>query len=106
VFSAAERVALLAMHERDRSRAFMTGWTRKEAYLKARGSGLSADPRLVEVGLGFERSRLVARDEPATEYQIESFVPHPGYVGALAAPSERAGAPGPVLLLRPWPPAS
>lgn len=54
-FSAAEREALRALPRADRAAAFYRCWTRKEAVLKARGSGLSlrldafdvtVDPRL------------------------------------------------------------
>jgi 4'-phosphopantetheinyl transferase len=39
-FSAAENAALTAVPEAQRVRAFFDGWTRKEAYVKARGAGI------------------------------------------------------------------
>lgn len=39
-FSAEEKAALAALPEAQRLRAFFDGWTRKEAYVKARGAGL------------------------------------------------------------------
>lgn len=40
-FSASENAALMALPEDQRQQAFFTCWTRKEAYLKALGQGLS-----------------------------------------------------------------
>ena len=40
----------------DRARVFLQGWTRKEACLKALGSGLSLPPGRIEVGLRRERA--------------------------------------------------
>ena len=45
VFSAAERAALAAVPPDRRVEAFFAGWTRKEAYIKARGEGIAAAGR-------------------------------------------------------------
>lgn len=49
----------------DRERAFLRGWTRKEACLKALGAGLTLDTREIEVGIG-------------TGQQDIAFAPHAG----------------------------
>jgi 4'-phosphopantetheinyl transferase len=49
VFSADEQRALA--EAADSSTAFLRGWTRKEAVLKARGTGFSADARQLTVSL-------------------------------------------------------
>ena len=54
---------------------FFYYWTRKEALLKARGQGLTVDPRTVDVAQ--------ARVEG---YSLRSGVPRLGYIDCLAAP--------------------
>lgn len=44
-----ELLAFKAIPEHDRLKAFFTAWTRKEAYLKAQGRGLSGDLKQLEV---------------------------------------------------------
>jgi len=51
VLTSDERVALEATHPEARVSAFLRAWTRKEAFLKALGLGLSREPDTVEVGL-------------------------------------------------------
>jgi 4'-phosphopantetheinyl transferase len=51
VFTAREQAALATLPEDQRRLAFFNGWARKEAYLKARGQGLSYPPDRVEVTL-------------------------------------------------------
>ena len=54
-FTATECRELLALPEAGRLRAFLRCWTRKEAVLKAVGSGLSIEPGLFEAGTTPER---------------------------------------------------
>lgn len=66
-------------------------WVWKEAVLKASGLGLSVDP--AKVVLTFERQgrRLVARNGTVPgfgSYELRSFVPVPGFVGAVAVTRE------------------
>jgi 4'-phosphopantetheinyl transferase len=50
-FTPAEFEALLAVAQARRLEAFLRGWTRKEACLKAVGSGLSIEPGVFEAGI-------------------------------------------------------
>ncbi len=52
VFGPTERRALEPLSGQERDRAFLQGWTRKEACLKALGTGLSLSPQVFEAGLG------------------------------------------------------
>jgi 4'-phosphopantetheinyl transferase len=51
-FSAREAQALLALPRADRARGFLSCWTRKEAFVKARGDGLGLGLDSFEVALG------------------------------------------------------
>jgi 4'-phosphopantetheinyl transferase len=57
-FTPKELSALSRVSPDDRFPAFFACWTRKEALLKAQGTGLSRSPKEVEVGLGREGESL------------------------------------------------
>lgn len=99
VFSAAERAALARVPAERKIEAFFAGWTRKEAYIKARGEGigllgaievaLSPDdaPRLIRVaGQPFELQR----------WSLEALSPVAGFAAAvcLQGPGRRWNTPG------------
>jgi Phosphopantetheinyl transferase len=61
VFSQAERSAISRLHEAvDRERAFYTLWSRKEAYLKGTGAGISGG--LSHVDLSVDESARIIED--------------------------------------------
>lgn len=68
--------------------AFFRCWTRKEAYIKAMGMGLSAPLQDFEVSLGpdEEPALLWHRTEPeqTSRWSLQELRPAAGYVGALA----------------------
>ena len=88
-FCSEETSELLSLDgEMAKQEAFFRCWTRKEAYIKAVGDGLSmpldrfqvtllpdVPPRLVRVGIG---------QEPAAGWTLQHLEPAPGYVGAVA----------------------
>jgi len=83
VFSDVERRELKLA--RDPVSAFLNGWTRKEAYVKALGMGLTARLREITVSLS-DRAALFAtglRDQSASYWRLLS-VPHPRAVVARA----------------------
>jgi 4'-phosphopantetheinyl transferase len=87
-FSAREKEALQALPPDVRRRAFFACWTRKEAYVKARGQGLSLplDRFDVSVTPGGGAMLLATRDEPrqAARWVLRDLAPGPGYAAALA----------------------
>lgn len=86
VFSAAERLALAQLPLETRTRAFFRVWTRKEAFTKATGAGLSADLSAFDVSAD-ERPLLLATRPDATEatrWQMGSLDLPSGYEGAWA----------------------
>ena len=84
-FSAAELEEFRAVPALQQQDAFFAGWTRKEAYIKARGDNLALLGDF-DVSLAPDRARLVrvagAPSEPE-RWSLSSFVPVPGYAAAL-----------------------
>jgi 4'-phosphopantetheinyl transferase len=89
--AASEAADLQRVPADDRAAAFFACWTRKEAYLKASGNGLGS-PRDVAVTLrpGAPEQLVSVQGAPAEpgRWELTSFEPQPGYVGAVAV--ERA----------------
>ena len=83
-----EREELLALPESERLAAFFRVWMRKEAWLKALGSGLAHDLDTFAVTLApRDRTGLVEVKDAPTEcarWSLRAFVPAPGFIGALA----------------------
>jgi len=86
-FAPAEVASLLTLPPSDRTLAFFQGWTRKEAYIKAQGQGLSMPLDQFEVEIHPDRpARLIAtRPDPleAARWTLVELPTHPGYVAAL-----------------------
>ncbi len=88
VFSHAERADYEALPPGERTAGFFHGWTRKEAWLKARGEGLIGNLAGFDVTLSpgaAPRVRRVAGDpdEPRA-WTLAACEPGDGYVGAVA----------------------
>lgn len=70
---------------------FFSCWTRKEAYIKARGDGLSFPLNRFEVSLapGDPPALLHTWDDPpeAARWSLQALEPWPGYAAALAVES-------------------
>lgn len=92
-FAPAEHQLLASLDESEHAHAFFRGWTRKEAFLKAVGTGLSTPLHAFEA--------TITRDAPARLQRIDGayfpdvepdpgawrlhvFDPAPGYMGAIA----------------------
>ncbi len=87
-FAPAERAALRSVPPRSRADAFFNCWTRKEAFVKAYGMGLSLDLSSFAVTLqpGAPAKLISAPGgvEEARRWHFESFVPRRGHIAALA----------------------
>jgi 4'-phosphopantetheinyl transferase len=87
-FSAAENRRFQSLPEEQRLEAFFNCWTRKEAYIKAIGEGLTHPLDQFEVSLTpSEPPRLInvtGHPGEAARWSLQTFSPAPGYVAALA----------------------
>lgn len=86
-FSDNEQLALSSLPAEQVNDAFFTCWTRKEAYVKAVGDGLTIPLRSFDVTfLSDEPPRLTVRssEDTAERWFMYHFEPEPRYVGAMA----------------------
>lgn len=73
-FSAQECAALARIDPALRDSAFLTGWTRKEACLKAIGSGLSIAPHTFTAGIAHDALRTcITTPQGIAEVSMQSF---------------------------------
>ena len=87
-FSGEEAAALLALPQSEREAAFYRIWTRKEAYLKALGAGLSYGLGRFAMTHDATDVRLLHVDGDVTEasdWSVRAIDVPSGYTGALAA---------------------
>jgi 4'-phosphopantetheinyl transferase len=86
VFSPAERETLARVGPDRKVETFFAGWTRKEAYIKARGEGIEL-LGAIEVALApGDTPRLIRVDGQPAEldrWSIDAFTPVPGFAAAV-----------------------
>ena|ERR1700680_2528343 len=96
-FAPDETSELMALPEPDRPQAFFNCWTRKEAYIKAVGDGLSVPLDSFRVTLrpggAAEMLCLGGSTDAAKGWTLHDFTPAAEFIGALAYPDR----PRPVL---------
>ncbi|MET0658271.1 MAG: 4'-phosphopantetheinyl transferase superfamily protein [Steroidobacteraceae bacterium] len=101
-FAADEVAALKRVSHVEQQRRFFEYWTFKEAYIKARGMGLSLPLDKFSFHLAEERSVSVRIDpelnDHATRWQLWQFAPAPEYLAALCV--ERHGLLPATVVLR------
>jgi 4'-phosphopantetheinyl transferase len=86
-FSPHEASVLGRLPSNLRPKAFLTCWTRKEAYIKAQGEGLSADLGSFDVlaqGAPAPRLRIESDPREAARWSLADLEVPVGYVAALA----------------------
>jgi 4'-phosphopantetheinyl transferase len=88
-FSTQEQQQLAALPEEQRFEAFFRCWTRKEAYIKATGEGLSLPLHQFDVSTAAEDSDALLATRPdgseAARWSLREVPAGPGYVAALCA---------------------
>jgi 4'-phosphopantetheinyl transferase len=87
VFSADELAYLAARHGDDRRVAFFTLWTRKEAYIKATGEGMSAPLQEITILVDGSAHPVVRRHGDPSEgrrWSVLDLAIDQGYAAALA----------------------
>ncbi len=101
-FSLRERTALRKLPEKDREWAFYACWTRKEAYLKAIGTGLVTPLDSFDITMtpGEPPALLAHRNDPSApgRWKIAEVPVPAGYRGAVATEWQKA-----ILNIRKWP---
>lgn len=89
-FTAVEQAQYASLPASSRALAFFQGWTRKEAFIKATGEGLSRSLHDFDVSLlPGAPARLLRVPGPAGSedaWSLHGFEPVPGYSAAVAAP--------------------
>jgi 4'-phosphopantetheinyl transferase len=94
-FSSAERQAIQALPDTLQHDAFFSCWTRKEAFVKARGEGLSRPLDSFDVSVMPDEETVSLATRPdnseADRWTLLSLNCFPGFKAALAVESENAG---------------
>ena len=89
LFARRENEAYQALDPREKPLGFFNCWTRKEAFIKAVGDGLSRPLDRFEVSLapGEPAKLLRVENTPGDEsgWSLDSLFPAPGYVAAVAS---------------------
>jgi 4'-phosphopantetheinyl transferase len=87
-FSQREVAKLRALPTEVQRQGFFNCWTRKEAYIKARGEGLSLPLDQFDVSLAPEEPAAILGTQwdpsEASRWSLQELTPGPGYVAALA----------------------
>jgi 4'-phosphopantetheinyl transferase len=93
-FSRRENETYRALDPEDKPLGFFNCWTRKEAFVKALGAGLSHRLDRFDVSLApGEPARILSVDgiaSPDCGWTIHSFIPRPGYIGAVVTQERSA----------------
>jgi 4'-phosphopantetheinyl transferase len=92
-FSAPEQSGLRNVRDEEQHEVFFRCWTRKEAYIKAKGEGLSLPLRDFDVSLEPDSAALVATrpdENEARHWRMLNLQIAPGYAAAAAIAADSA----------------
>ncbi len=103
VFTDVELESLMAVDGDERVARFFCGWTRKEAVLKARGTGLATPLKAFEVSLDGPARVVGARDnwQAASRYALMDLDAETGFAAAVALQHEGPVDVAPIARLDP-----
>ncbi len=89
-FSRTEQRAIGALPEPEQEAAFFACWTRKEAFIKAKGEGLSLPLAQFDVSVDADAALLATRPEAAEAslWRLRSLQPGAGFAAAVAVEGE------------------
>lgn len=85
-FSAQEIIQWQKLSDYDKDNAFFIGWTRKEAYIKALGLGLSLDLKNFSVSFDENEDHLLSGDND--KWRLVPFLTAPNYRACVACPQQ------------------
>lgn len=91
-FSTCELEQMQALPDEFRMEAFYNCWTRKEAFIKATGKGLSFPLKSFDVSLSNTMPKILQIEgcpEASFSWQLEDLTVEPGYKAALAVRREK-----------------
>ena len=87
-FSPDEAATLRSLSSAERVEAFFNCWTRKEAFIKARGQGLSFPLAQFDVDMDSGehpvRLKVAGCESETARWSLQSLIPAKGYVGAIS----------------------
>lgn len=90
-FSKSEIESLHNIPKEEQYKGFFRCWTRKEAFIKAKGSGLSFPLDTFSVSIDSDTDAILLRTEwdknEKNNWKLESFIPAEGYMAALITDS-------------------
>jgi 4'-phosphopantetheinyl transferase len=99
-FSVTETASLRALPSDRRSLAFLACWTRKEAFIKALGLGLSCPLHAFDVTIDADApariTRIEERIDTVANWAMQGFTPYHGYIAAVCLSTvscKRSGTP-------------
>ena len=82
-FGTGERALMAAASSSDKERVFHVCWTRKEAYIKALGKGLSIPLNSFDISAGDDPACAAVSNSAMAEWEVIDLPLPAGYVGAL-----------------------
>jgi 4'-phosphopantetheinyl transferase len=88
ILTAREAAGFRALPESAREDALLTAWTRKEAVLKAIGTGIAGSPESIDVhgesDPASDQLVVISPDDPQTRWSLRALAMPAGFYGALA----------------------
>lgn len=84
-FSARENASFQSLAPSEKQAGFFYHWTRKEAYLKAEGEGLSADSDRFDASVATEEQNMSNSGNSSRDrWFLQGFTPAPNYIATVA----------------------